>query len=84
MYQRFLNRWEKTRKASRYTPEDCARVVLRATEDERPRARYVVTSEAKIGIFARKLLSDKAFDRTLRKKLKLEEIRETISREASN
>lgn len=84
VYQRFLNRWEKTRKASRYTPEDCARVVLRAIEDERPRARYVVTSEAKIGIFARKLLSDKAFDRTLRKKLKLEEIRETISREASN
>lgn len=83
VYQRFLNRWEETRKASRYKPEDCARVVLRAIEDEPPRARYVVTREARIGIFARRLLSDRAFDRTLRKKLKLEEIRETISREAS-
>jgi NAD(P)-dependent dehydrogenase (short-subunit alcohol dehydrogenase family) len=84
VYQRFLKRWEKTRRASRYKPEDCARVVLRAIEDEPPRARYVVTREAKIGIFARRLLSDRAFDRTLRKKLKLEEIRETISRETSS
>ena len=82
VYERFLRSWEKTRKASRYKPEDCARVILRAIEEDPPRARYVVTREAKFGILARKFLSDRAFDRTLHKRLNLKEIREAISREA--
>jgi len=69
VYQGFLKSWSKTRKASRYTPEDCARVILRAVEDDPPRARYVVTREAKIGILARRLLSDRAMDRQMRKTL---------------
>jgi len=67
VYQGFLKSWGKTTKSSRYTPEDCARVILRATEDDPPRARYPVTREAKIGILARRWLSDRAMDRQMRK-----------------
>lgn len=84
IYQAFLDEWEKTRKASRYQPEDCARVVLRAVEDEPPRARYVVTRRAKIGIFARRLLSDQALDKRFRKAFRLDELRESLAREVKN
>ena len=67
VYQGFLNAWSKTTKSSHYTPEDCARVIVRAVEDDRPRARYPVTREAKIGILARRWLSDRAMDRHMRK-----------------
>jgi NAD(P)-dependent dehydrogenase (short-subunit alcohol dehydrogenase family) len=82
VYQRFLRSWEKTRKASHYTPDDCARVVLRAIEEEPPRARYVVTREAKFGVLARRFLPEAAFDRSLRKRLRLDEIRDSLAREA--
>ena len=83
VYQRFLRSWEKTRKASRYKPEDCARVVLRAIEDMPPRARYMVTREAKFSVLARWLLSDRSFDRSLQKRLGLDEIRDSLARESS-
>jgi NAD(P)-dependent dehydrogenase (short-subunit alcohol dehydrogenase family) len=67
VYQGFLNAWGKTTKSSQYTPEDCARVILRAIEDDPPRARYPVTKQAKIGILMRRLLSDRAMDRQMRK-----------------
>jgi NAD(P)-dependent dehydrogenase (short-subunit alcohol dehydrogenase family) len=67
VYRGFLNAWGKTTKSAQYTPEDCARVVVRAIEDDPPRARYAVTREAKIGILARRLLSDRAMDRQMRK-----------------
>jgi NAD(P)-dependent dehydrogenase (short-subunit alcohol dehydrogenase family) len=78
IYQRFMSTWEKTRKASRYKPEDCARVVLRATEESSPRARYAVTRRAKLGILAKRLLSDRAFDRQMKKTLKLDEVRDSM------
>jgi NAD(P)-dependent dehydrogenase (short-subunit alcohol dehydrogenase family) len=84
IYQAFLGGWEKTRKASRYQPEDCARVVLRAIEDEPPRARYAVTRRAKIGIFARRLLSDQALDNRFKKTFRLDELRESLAREMKN
>jgi NAD(P)-dependent dehydrogenase (short-subunit alcohol dehydrogenase family) len=84
IYQGFLGEWEKTRKASRYQPEDCARVVLQAVEDEPPRARYVVTRRAKIGIFARRLLSDQALDNRFRKVFRLDDLRESLAREVKN
>jgi NAD(P)-dependent dehydrogenase (short-subunit alcohol dehydrogenase family) len=84
IYQAFLGEWEKTRKASRYQPEDCARVVLRAVEDEPPRARYVVTRRAKIGIFARRLLSDQALDKRFKRAFLLDEVRESLAREVKN
>jgi NAD(P)-dependent dehydrogenase (short-subunit alcohol dehydrogenase family) len=84
IYQAFLGGWEKTRKASRYQPEDCARVVLRAIEDEPPRARYAVTRRAKIGIFARRLLSDQALDNRFKKTFRLDELRESLTRKVKN
>jgi NAD(P)-dependent dehydrogenase (short-subunit alcohol dehydrogenase family) len=84
IYQAFLDRWEKTRKASRYQPEDCARVVLRAMEEEPPRARYVVTRRAKIGILARRILSDQALDNRFKKAFRLDELRQSLAREVEN
>ena len=77
VYQGFLRSWGKTTKSSRYTPEDCARVILRALEDEPPRARYPVTREAKIGILLRRLLSDRAMDRQMRKTMGIADFRRT-------
>ena len=77
VYQGFLKSWAKTTKSSRYTPEDCARVILRAAEDHPPRARYPVTREAKIGILFRRLLSDRAMDRQMRKAMGIADLRPT-------
>ena len=77
VYQGFLNSWSKTTKSSRYTPEDCARVILRAIEDDPPRARYPVTREAKIGILLRRLLSDRAMDRQMRKRMGIADLHHT-------
>jgi len=73
VYQGFLNAWGKTTKSSQYTPEDCARVILRAIEDDPPRARYPVTKQAKIGILMRRLLSDRAMDHQMRKTMGIPE-----------
>jgi NAD(P)-dependent dehydrogenase (short-subunit alcohol dehydrogenase family) len=77
LYQGFLRSWSNTTKASRYTPEDCARVILRAIEDDLPRARYAVTREAKIGILVRRLLSDRAMDRQMRKTMGIADFHRT-------
>jgi len=81
IYERFLRSWSKTRKGSRTTPEDCARAILRAVEETPPRARYVVTSEARNAILMRRFLPESVFDRGVRKKMGLEEIRKSIARE---
>ena len=75
VYEGFLKAWGKTTKASQYTPEDCARVILRAIEDDPPRARYPVTRPAKIGVLLRRLLSDRAMDRQMRKTMGIAEFR---------
>lgn len=56
------------RQKSKSTPEDFARVVLRATESANPRARYGVTPLATVAKWGKRLLSDKMADRLLRKK----------------
>lgn len=80
VYQRFRGAWDKIRNASRYMPEDCARVILRAVEDTPPRTRYVVTRRAKRAIFFKRVLSDRAFDRTLQKQLDLDSLRESLGK----
>ncbi len=77
VYQGFLNSWSKTTKSPQYAPEDCARVILRAVEDDPPRARYPVTREAKIGILLRWLLSDRAMDRQIRKTMGIADFHRT-------
>jgi NAD(P)-dependent dehydrogenase (short-subunit alcohol dehydrogenase family) len=56
------------RKKSKSTPEDCARVILRAIEAENPRARYGVTPLATLVKWAKRLASDGIVDAFLRKK----------------
>lgn len=70
-YQGVMNYFESGAKAARTTPEDCARVILRAVEDDPPRARYLVTPDAKIASLMKWLLSDRAFDRGIAKRLKI-------------
>lgn len=83
IYQAFLDQWEGVRKASHYQPEDSARVVVQAIEDQPPRARYVVTRRAKFGVLARRILSDRAFDSRFRKTFRLDEIRDSLERGGS-
>ncbi|MGH9712895.1 MAG: SDR family oxidoreductase [Candidatus Acidiferrales bacterium] len=80
IYQGFLGEWGKVRKASRYQPEDCARVVVHAIEDHPPRARYAVTRRAKMGMLARRILSDRALDNRFKKSFRLDEFRELLGR----
>lgn len=75
LYGRLLNSWVQSSNGSRDTPEDCAKVVLRAIEDTLPRARYAVTRSAKFWILARHLLSDRALDRQFQKIFGLNELR---------
>lgn len=78
IYQRFLGSWDKVRRASRYQPEDCARVILRAVRDTQPRARYTVTSRARTGVIARRLLPDALMDRFMKNQLALDAFRQTL------
>lgn len=67
VYLGFLRVWRKIMANAKSTPEDCARLILRAVRSPRPRARYLVTREAKISAALRWLLSDRQFDKmTLR------------------
>ncbi|MGC2704536.1 MAG: SDR family NAD(P)-dependent oxidoreductase, partial [Candidatus Acidiferrales bacterium] len=79
LYRKFFGAWEKTTTTSRYTPDDCARVIVRAIEDTPPRARYPVTRGAKLGILMRRLLPDSMVDRQSRKMFGLNEFRATLS-----
>lgn len=67
VYFGFLRTWQKRVAAAKATPEDCARIILKAVRAESPRPRYRVTRDAKITMLMRWLLSDRQLDRlTLR------------------
>lgn len=57
----------KGRSKSRSTPEDCARIILRAIESPRPRARYGVTPLATLVKWAKRLAGDRVLDAFLRR-----------------
>lgn len=84
VYEGFQSAWQKTTNASKYTPEDCARVILRAIEDDPPRARYLVTKDAKIANAMKWLFSDRAFDRAMIKRFGLDAVRQTINEGANS
>jgi NAD(P)-dependent dehydrogenase (short-subunit alcohol dehydrogenase family) len=65
VYEGVRRAWADSTRGSKDQPEDCARVVLRALTDTPPRARYVVTRAAKMTVFFRRLLSDRALDQRL-------------------
>jgi len=54
------------RERSNATPDDCARVILRAIESSHPKARYTVTSMAKAVSIGKRILPDALFDSVLR------------------
>lgn len=57
-----------SRRESKTTPEDCARVILHAIEATHPKARYTVTPLAKWAAFGRRVLPDTLLDSFLRRK----------------
>jgi NAD(P)-dependent dehydrogenase (short-subunit alcohol dehydrogenase family) len=65
VYNAFRNSWRGVTRAARATPEDCARVILRALLDTSPRARYTVTSRARYGVIAKRVLSDRFLDKRI-------------------
>jgi NAD(P)-dependent dehydrogenase (short-subunit alcohol dehydrogenase family) len=65
IYRGFQRMWKEGTSGSKARPEDCARVVLRALTETPPRPRYAVTGGAKLMIFLRRFLTDRALDRRL-------------------
>ncbi|MCL6480825.1 MAG: SDR family oxidoreductase [Firmicutes bacterium] len=72
VYKGFVEGWKQRTQGVRYTPEDCARVVLRAMTETPPRPRYTVTRGAALMSFVRRFLSDRALDRRLLRAFRLE------------
>jgi NAD(P)-dependent dehydrogenase (short-subunit alcohol dehydrogenase family) len=68
MYASYLGSAKSTRAQSKTTPEDCARIMLKAIEAPRPKARYGVTSLATVAKWAKWLLTDSAADRLIRRR----------------
>lgn len=71
VYRNFRRSWKKSTSGVRYTPEDCAQVVLKALRDDPPKPRYTVTRNARLASWAKRLLPDRAFDRTLLRRFDL-------------
>ncbi len=68
LYGKFFTSVNDMRAKSKYTPEDCARVMLRAIEAPRPKPRYGVTSLAPFVKWSKRLLTDSAIDAMLRRR----------------
>jgi NAD(P)-dependent dehydrogenase (short-subunit alcohol dehydrogenase family) len=68
IYASYLGSAKSTRAKSRTTPEDCARIILKAIEAPRPKPRYGVTSLATFAKLANWLLTDSAADRLIRRR----------------
>ena len=73
VYRGFRHSWKKGSAAARTTPEDCARVILRALRDTPPRARYTVTSHARYGSLAKRFLSDRMLDKSILRSMGLDQ-----------
>ena len=61
-----------SRRESKTTPEDCARVILHAIQASHPKARYTVTPLAKWAALGRRILPDTLMDSFLRRKFGIE------------
>lgn len=68
IYAIYWGNAKSTRAASKTTPEDCARIMLEAIESPHPKARYGVTPLATFAKWAKRLLSDRAADRMIRRR----------------
>jgi len=68
IYASYLGNATSTRARSKTTPEDCARIMLKAIEAPRPKARYDVTPLATFAKLAKWALTDSAADRMIRRR----------------
>ena len=68
VYEGFQAGWRERTANTKYVPEDCARVVLRAVRDTPPRPRYPVTSSAHVLRWMKRLVSDTAIDNMIAKR----------------
>jgi len=68
IYASYLDSATTTRAQSKTTPEDCARIMLKAIEASHPKARYGVTPLATFAKCAKWLLTDGAADRMIRRR----------------
>jgi NAD(P)-dependent dehydrogenase (short-subunit alcohol dehydrogenase family) len=68
LYTRFFANVTGSRAKSKTTPEDCARVVLRAIESPNPKPRYLVTQLAYVAKWLERLLSDRSMDVIFRRR----------------
>ena len=67
MLVRELNNWKKS-EGSGGLPEEVAEVINKIIEEETPKARYAVTSNAKKALLARKFLPDSMFEKIINKR----------------
>jgi NAD(P)-dependent dehydrogenase (short-subunit alcohol dehydrogenase family) len=68
IYATYMGNASNTRAQSKTTPEDCAHIMLQAIEAPNPKARYGVTPLATFAKWAKRLLTDRAADRLIRKR----------------
>src|SRR5258707_7780762 len=68
IYASYLGSASSTRAQSKTTPEDCARIMLKAIDAPQPKARYGVTPLATFAKWAKWLLTDRAADRMIRRR----------------
>lgn len=68
IYASYLESAAATRTQSKTTPEDCARIMLKAIEAPRPKPRYGVTPLATFAKWAKWLLTDSDADRMIRRR----------------
>jgi len=69
LYAQFMASAKGARAKSKTTPEDCARVMLRAIEAPRPKPRYGVTPLATFVKWGKRILPDSAVDALVRRRL---------------
>jgi NAD(P)-dependent dehydrogenase (short-subunit alcohol dehydrogenase family) len=72
LYKLFQAGAKSARAKSKTTPGDCARVILRAIEAPRPKPRYGVTPLATVVKWGKRLLSDRAVDSLILRRLGIE------------
>jgi NAD(P)-dependent dehydrogenase (short-subunit alcohol dehydrogenase family) len=75
LYRNFLGLWKRSTGKAKYQPVDFARVVLRALRDSPPKTRYPVTRSAYLIRAARRLLTDRMFDRQAIRALGIDRLR---------
>jgi len=68
IYATYWSSATSTRAQSKTTAQDCARIMLKAIAAPSPKARYGVTPLATFAKWAKRLLSDRAADRMIRRR----------------